>query len=86
MLVDYASRGSIKHKQIIDQLSFNTKNDKAFSITGKASYPYMKSNELTNPRVKRSQLKEIILGGGQNYLSPERRLDAIIQNTPNLFE
>lgn len=30
-------------------------------------------------------LKKIILGGGQNLLSPERRFDAIIYNSPDLF-
>ncbi|MEX0268068.1 HindVP family restriction endonuclease [Leptolyngbyaceae cyanobacterium UHCC 1019] len=30
-------------------------------------------------------MKQIILNGGQLYLSPERRFDAIIANTPGLF-
>ena len=30
-------------------------------------------------------IKKIILGGGQNLLSPERRFDAIIYNCPELF-
>ena len=29
--------------------------------------------------------EKIILGGGQNLLSPERRFDAIIFNSPELF-
>lgn len=35
--------------------------------------------------IKKSQIKEIILGGGQNLLSPERRFDAIIFNSPGIF-
>ena len=31
------------------------------------------------------KIKNIILGGGQNLLSPERRFDAIIVNSPDLF-
>ena len=32
------------------------------------------------------KLKNIILGGGQKLLSPERRLDAIIFNSEGLFD
>ncbi len=45
----------------------------------------MKSPELTKPRIKREEINNIILGGGENLLIPERRFDAIILNTPNLF-
>jgi HindVP restriction endonuclease len=38
----------------------------------------MKSDALRQPRIKKQEIKRIILGGGQNLLSPERRLDAII--------
>ena len=46
---------------------------------------FMKGEILRNPRIKRDEIKDIILGGGQNLLSPERRFDAIIFNTPDLF-
>ena len=45
----------------------------------------MSSKNLTLPRIKKSEIKNIILGGGQNLLSPERRFDAIIYNSPELF-
>jgi hypothetical protein len=41
--------------------------------------------ELTKPRIKKKEIRKIILGGGQNLLSPERRFDAIIYNSPELF-
>ncbi len=63
----------------------NTKNDKAFALSGSRTHQYMKSPELTNPRIKREEINNIILGGGEKLLSPERRFDAIILNTPNLF-
>ena len=47
---------------------------------------YMKSEILKQPRIKKSEIKEIILGGGQNLLSPERRFDAIVYNSPDLFD
>jgi hypothetical protein len=86
MLKDFSELGKINHKVVIDTLTYNTKNDKAFSISGRKTHPLMKSNELTTPRVKRDEIKQIILGGGQNYLSPERRLDAAILGTPDLFD
>jgi len=86
MIIDYLKIGKFEGYRIIDELSFNTKNDKAFSIGGQGTHPFMKSEVLTCPRVKKNEIKNIILGGGQNLLSTERRFDAIIYSTPSLFE
>lgn len=86
MLYDYIKFNKFDGYKIIDLLSFNTKNDKAFSVGGNGTYPLMKSIFLEKPRIKKAEIKNIILGGGQNLLSPERRFDAIIYNTPSLFE
>ncbi len=86
MIFDFSLNGQIDHSSIIDGLSFDTKNDKAFAINGKVTHPYMRGEILTRPRILRSQIRDIILGGGQNLLSPERRFDAIIFNSPELFE
>lgn len=85
MIYDFTFSGQINSRKIIDELSYNTKNDKAFAVSGKITHPYLKSSILEKPRIKQSQIKEIILGGGQNLLSPERRFDAIIYNSPSLF-
>lgn len=85
MIQEFAINRAFEHGQIIDSLSYNTKNDKAFSINGLATHRYLKSDILTKPRIHQSEIKNIILGGGQNLLSPERRLDAIIYNSPGLF-
>lgn len=86
MLYDFSESGQFNHAKIIDQLSYNTKNDKAFAVSGAVTHPYMTCEELTNPRITKEDVKNIILGGGQNLLSPERRFDAIIFNSPELFE
>ena len=86
MLLDFSVNGKIDYNKVIDELSYNTKNDKAFSVNGRVTQPYMASDELLNPRIKRNELKNIILGGGQNMLSPERRLDGIIQSSLDLFD
>ncbi|HXS35098.1 MAG TPA: HindVP family restriction endonuclease [Flavipsychrobacter sp.] len=85
MLFDFSKNGQINHIKIIDELSFNTKNDKAFAVSGRITHHFMTCKELTKPRIQANQIKEIILGGGQKLLSPERRFDAIIFNSPELF-
>jgi len=85
MLYDFAKLGQINHHKIIDELSYNTKNDKAFAVNGRVTHKYMTCAELKKPRIEKKDIKEIILGGGQNLLSPERRFDAIIYNSPELF-
>lgn len=86
MIFDFSLNGQINHRKVIDELSYDTKNDKAFSVNGRVTHPYMKGDILTQPRITRKQIKEIIRGGGQNLLSPERRFDAIIFNSPDIFD
>jgi len=85
MILDFSIDGKFDHKKIIDKLSYNTKNDKAFSSNGKVTHPYLECENLKLPRIKKNHIKEIILGGGQHLLSPERRFDAIIFNSTELF-
>lgn len=86
MLYEFANEGQFNASEIIDKLSYNTRNDKAFSVNGQITYPLLKSQELKQPRISKNDIKNIILGGGQNLLSPERRFDAIIYNSPDLFK
>ncbi|MBD2394629.1 HindVP family restriction endonuclease [Cyanobacterium aponinum FACHB-4101] len=85
MLSDIKCNGRFNHLQIIDELSYNTKNDKAFASAGNITNKYMSSPRLIQPLITKQEIKNIILGGGQNLLSPERRFDAIIVNSPELF-
>lgn len=85
MLFDYVTFGQFDYTTIIKNQSYGTANDKAFALPGSRSHDFMKSDELTHPRINKNEIKNIILGGGQNYLSPERRFDAMIVNTPDLF-
>jgi len=85
MLLDIVNDGRFDHLDIIDKLSYNTKNDKAFASAGNVTNVYMTCENLTKPRIAKDEIKNIILGGGQNLLSPERRFDAIIFNSPELF-
>jgi len=85
MLTDIQASGQTNFQDTIDRLSFNTKNDKAFATSGTITHSFMKHENLTRPRITRSEIKSIILGGGQNMLSPERRFDAILVGSPELF-
>lgn len=86
MLLDIKIKKRFDHEFIFDKITFNTKNDKAFACSGAQSNKYMKCDRLEKPVILKSEIKKIILGGGQNMLSPERRFDAIISNSTGLFE
>lgn len=86
MLNDFCLNGKFDHEEIIDNLSYNTKNDKAFASAGNVTNSYMSCQRLEAPIISKIEIKNIILGGGQNLLSPERRFDAIIFNSPELFK
>ena len=86
MLFDYAIYGQFDYVRIIKNHSYNNANDKAFALNGARFYRYLACNELTHPRIGKDEIRNIILGGGQNLLSPERRFDAVIVNSPDLFD
>jgi hypothetical protein len=86
MLHDYAVNGKIDFRQVIDNYTYDTKNDKAFAMSGNLTNPYMACDELTIPRISKFEIKNIILGGGEKFLSPERRLDAAILASRDLFQ
>lgn len=86
MISDYFFQESFNHHHIIDKLSYNLKNDKAFSSSGAITNSYMRGDNLTRPRIKKSEIRNIILNDGHLLLSPERRFDAIIFNSPDIFE
>lgn len=85
MLHDFASTGKMNPDRTTNDIVYGSRNDKAFSISGALTLPYLRSRELSQPRIKRSAVREIILGGGEKYLSPERRLDAVVQSTFDLL-
>jgi HindVP restriction endonuclease len=85
MLLEIKLYKRFNHAEIIDRITYNTKNDKAFASSGAVTNSYMKCPRLEKPLITKNEIKNIILGGGQNLLSPERRFDSIIVNSPDLF-
>lgn len=86
MLHEFAAKGKVHHERVIDDITLNNKNDKAFASSGARTLPYMRSAALARPRMPKSIVGDLILGHGERFLSPERRLDAAILGTPGLFD
>ena len=86
MLLEFVTYDMFDYKRIIRLQSYNLANDKAFSMPGNKSHEFLSCPELLSPRISKYAIKNIILGGGQNLLSPERRFDAVLVNSPDLFD
>ena len=86
MLYEYTNSEPFENKRIVRLQTYNLANDKAYALSGTLSYPLLKCEELAHPRISKLDIKHIILGGGQNLLSPERRFDAVLVSNPELFE
>lgn len=85
MLLDYFENGHFSPEHITNQLVYGVRNDKAFAASGFVTNYYMSCAELTKPRITKNEIKNIIKGGGEKLLSPERRFDAIVFSSPDLF-
>ena len=86
MLHDFATEGKIDHTSTIRRITFGAQSDKAFAVSGRITRNYLRCPELITPRIGKHELKNIILDGGEDMLSPERRFDAAIQGNISLFE
>lgn len=85
-LFEVSRAGKVYQEPIYDGMSLGNQTDKEFAISGNKTHAYMKCERLTKPIIPKNQIKRIILGGGQKYLSPERRFDAIIYFSTDLFD
>lgn len=86
MLLDYVTYDTFDYKRIIRLQSYNLANDKAFALPGSKAHEFLKCEEVVKPRISKFEIKNIILGGGQELLSPERRFDAVLVNSPEIFD
>ncbi len=85
-LYELSTKGKVYQKPIYDGMTFDNLNDKEFAVSGKKTNLHMRCSRLTKPVLEKGRIKEIILGGGQKFLSPERRFDAIIYYSSELFD
>ena len=84
-LYELSTKGKVYQKPIYDGMTFDSLNDKEFAVSGVKTNLHMGCDRLTKPIITKGQIKEIILGGGQKFLSPERRFDAIIYYSREIF-
>lgn len=85
-LYEVSINGKVYQAPIYDGMTFDTLNDKEFAISGIKMNPLISCSRLTDPIISKDEIKNIILGGGQKYLSPERRFDAIIYFSTDIFD
>lgn len=85
-LYEVSKDGKVFQQSIYDGMTYDTLNDKEFAVSGTVTHRYMKCKRLTKPIITKGEIKGIILGDGQKFLSPERRFDAIIFFSPDLFK
>jgi len=77
--------GRVHQAPIYDGMTYDNQNDKEFAISGSKSRPLMACDRLVRPIITKSEIKNIVLGGGHKHLSPERRFDAILYFSSDLF-
>jgi hypothetical protein len=69
---------STSHKtniqRIYTEMAFGLQSDKEFALSGKVTRNYMNHKRRTNPILKPSVLKDIILNGGEKMLSPGTKI------------
>ena len=85
-LYEFSKAGKVFQQPIYDGMTFDTLGDKEFALNGHKTNKYMSCSRLVKPIVQKCEIKNIVLGGGQKYLSPERRFDAILFFSTDLFE
>jgi HindVP restriction endonuclease len=84
-LYERSKSNKVFQAPIYDGMTFDNQNDKEFSISGTRSRELMACSRLLKPAIAKEEIQNIILGGGQKYLSPERRFDAILYFSTDLF-
>ncbi|MBE0471916.1 MAG: HindVP family restriction endonuclease [Methyloprofundus sp.] len=55
MLLEIKHNGKFNHVHIIDSLSYNTRNDKAFATAGNVTNRYMQCPRLTKPVINKTK-------------------------------
>lgn len=85
-LYEVSKGDTVYQKPIYDGMTYDTLNDKEFSVGGIKTNRYMACKRLARPLVAKNEIKRIVLGGGQHFLSPERRFDSILFFSKDIFD
>ena len=84
-LYERSKSSKVFQAPIYDGMTFDNQNDKEFAISGTRSRELMACQRLVKPAITKDEIQNIILGGGHKHLSPERRFDAILYFSTDLF-
>ena len=85
-LYEFVTQGRVFQIPIYDAMLFGNQGDKEFAYRGAQTHQFMACDRLTRPIVKKDEIKNIVLGGGHKFLSPERRFDAILFFSKEIFD
>ncbi|RME57545.1 HindVP family restriction endonuclease [Candidatus Parcubacteria bacterium] len=85
-IYQWSESGRVHQQPIYDGMTYDLQNDKEFAASGNKTNKYMRCARLTKPSIKRTEIKNIVLCGGEKWLSPERRFDAILYYDKDLFQ
>jgi len=75
ILFEVARTGKVQIGNVLNQMTYGHQSDKEFALSGAITHPYLRHPRLVCPAVSRQRLRDIILDGGHERLSPERRFD-----------
>jgi len=77
-LYEYGRAGTAHMNNIFSDMTYGHQSDKEFAIGGAITRRYMHHPRMEKPVFGKEIIRNIILDGGENHLSPERRLDQTI--------
>ena len=84
-LYEFSLSGKVLQDKIFSEMQYSNQTDKEFALPGRVNNKYMRCDRLTKPAITKDEIKNIVLGGGQKWLSPERRFDAVLFFAKDLF-
>lgn len=77
-LYELCTMGNMSYDSIYRGMGLGNQSDKSFALSGQNTKDLMQHPRLEKPHYTRSVINEIILGGGEEHLRPERRFDAAL--------
>lgn len=77
-LFEYSRAGVAHINNIYAGMTYDQQSDKEFALNGKITQLYMNHPRMQAPIIGKEAVRHIILHGGEEHLSPERRLDQTI--------
>jgi len=77
-LYEYGRAGTAHMNNIFSDMTYGHQSDKEFSLGGTITQRYMNHSRMGKPVFRKEVIRDIILDGGEEHLSPERRLDQTI--------